>query len=70
MNFEYNLSTLHDEQPEDWEDKEYIPDPEDKKPEVITFSFFPFLHSLILHYINCLKCIGKLTASVLITIGL
>jgi hypothetical protein len=21
-------------QPEDWEDNEYIPDPEDKKPEV------------------------------------
>jgi len=23
-------------QPEDWDDKEYIPDPEDKKPEVYT----------------------------------
>lgn len=22
-------------QPEDWDDKEYIPDPEDKKPEVM-----------------------------------
>jgi hypothetical protein len=24
-------------QPEDWEDKEYIPDPEDKKPEVVFY---------------------------------
>ena len=24
-------------QPEDWDDKEYIPDPEDKKPEVMYF---------------------------------
>lgn len=24
-------------QPEDWDDKEYIPDPEDKKPEVMSF---------------------------------
>ena len=24
-------------QPEDWDDKEYIPDPEDKKPEVNKF---------------------------------
>jgi len=30
-------------QPEDWDDKEFIPDPEDKKPEV------HFLH----HIFNC-----------------
>ena len=26
------------QQPEDWDDKEYIPDPEDKKPEVININ--------------------------------
>lgn len=26
--------TMFWSQPEDWDDKEYIPDPEDKKPEV------------------------------------
>jgi hypothetical protein len=27
-------------QPEDWDDKEYIPDPEDVKPEVVFMSFY------------------------------
>lgn len=26
-------------QPDDWDDKEYIPDPEDKKPEVKILKF-------------------------------
>ena len=30
-----NDSTTYCWQPEDWDDKEYIPDPEDKKPEVV-----------------------------------
>lgn len=29
-------------QPEDWDDREYIPDPEDEKPEVMARFFSPF----------------------------
>jgi hypothetical protein len=36
-------------QPEDWDDKEYIPDPEDKKPEVVFYFLALYAHvSLIL----------------------
>lgn len=35
-------------QPEDWDDKEYIPDPNDKKPEVCV----PILHKTSLFFLS------------------
>ena len=48
----YNIFTGW--QPEDWDDKEYIPDPEDKKPEVANHYF-----ALLITYVKLQLVFGK-----------